>query len=1502
MRVQPVLSLLILFLTIAGPASASTPPGTDADPLPRLDKTGVVVPWEDFKKILEEIRHVAPPAPPDPPPVDFALSACEATVSITEDEKQARVRMGFSLQVLNAERWVEVPLISEGVALSYLRLDGKSANVYRKSGRHWIALRGRGSHSVSLEYLVPVNESRGSHVTYLRFPQAPVIALDLTVPRPQLSFQIDGAVVRSTERSNGTTRVLAAFQQVRDASVTWFKQADLEKKDTKLLGELRTLLSIGEGMLRGTTQAVFTIHGKGVDTFRIGIPADLTVLDVNAEGIDDWVVGPPDDDAGGTTEHVLKVRLNHVAQGSYAFQFSFERSLGDTTADARIPDLRILDAIRDKGFIAVAAATNVEINPIGKFENATPVDPGELPGELISMAGQPVLYGFKYLRHPVRIELSIVKHDDLVVKRTIVESAHLFTYLSPEGKCITSARYRIKNNRKQYLEFVLPEGGEAWGAYVDDVPVKAARTEDGKILVPLRKTVPSASGDLEPFDVELVYFQREPAGSWGRHQFLGPKLDVDAMEVQWHVFLPRDKRYSGFAGNLHPDDRLNRVVYLETTAYNLRSNEDLARLRKFDLADKELDLLVVPQKDAPGLPGERAAVDEDDQRQQNVERELAELKKRRVAPPAPHARPADPQAMSNVGGDLSAFYGGAGRARGVLPVRFHIPMDGLRLSFTGRILTAAEAPTVTLRYWPAVWVLSNVAVFFISFVLATAGLLILGSRRSSAIKLAAAVTALAAFVVLFVLLIDARGALGLGFFLALSIHAAARYWTRSRTVPTAVLLALGICLVAAPASRATEAPVHPSSHIPDLQGTEVTLSWQDFKLLVERTYVPPPARPAPPTDAFLRSAEYRGRLERGLLTLDGTLTLEVLKEGWVRLPLVSQGTVIDFEGQGALLNRNGSGLEVLARGPRSYTLKMLLAFAAGDHPGENRLAIRLPDAPRNLLDLSTANDFRDIEIENGVTYDTRQDRVFVSLTGGAFGIKYTLPFRQVEEAAGEEVELEPRVQLNAYQLLSLGEGVVSGVLVHDYNVRVAEVSYFDIDLPDEIVVFDCVVDGLESWKILQRDGQRFLRVKLLAPTDGAVRVVVSFEGAYDADKGEVVVPRFPALDTERESGFVAIAAEGAEVDLRLSGKLLPADVSEVPAGVRAYGGNLISVFKYSGVPDRATVQVTEHDDAPVLTAIIETLNATAALLENGTEATWIDLTVKNNRKQFLRFSVPGDDVEVWSLLLDGEPAKPKRTGDDVLVPLPRGDGERVSAISIVLLRKGPAVPTFGRLEPYLPSFDVPVSEALWTVYLPADKKYRAIKGDFRPVVVTDPLMPWGGRGVSVGVMSKLPQSSSIARVYSDATSEVLAEGQIRQEEAVVHQLKQKSASRKGALPVRIAIPGGVNQLPRVTVSRMLIVGDEPNAFSIRVYPAWITAGLRLLQPVLLVAAGLLLGAALAGALDRRLLRLGVVAGFLGVVPFGGLNPALALLILTAFTAITWTMVKVMRRSAARLAG
>jgi hypothetical protein len=1483
--------------------------------LPKLDKSGVVVPWEDFKKILDEIRRVEPPVVPEPPPVDFASSGCDVRVDVDPENERARVALELSIQVLNPDGWVEIPVIREGPALSRFTMDGRPANVYRKNGMHHVALKGAGRHALSLEYTTQVADSRGTHSTHLMFPPAPVISLDLRIPQPDLDVNVGGAVVRSVERTPTSTRVRAAFQQAHDAPITWFKKVELDEKETKVLAELRTLISVGEGMLRGTAVAAFTVHGRGVDRFRLAFPADVTVLDVSAQGIRDWKVEKRRED--DREENLLTVNLSYRAQGNYSFQVGFEKQLEGTSAETSAPDVAILDVLRDKGFIAVAAATNVEINPVGELKNATPVDPAELPDDLTMLAREPVLYSFKYLQHPVEIGLRIVKHEDLTVKRTIVESARLFSYLSPEGKLITSATYSVKNNRKQYLEATLPDGGEVWGVYLENRPVKAARTEQGRVLVPLKKTAANAAGELEAFDVELVYFQQQDTGFWGSRSFAGPALDVDALEAQWHLFLPRDKRYSDFGGNLHPDDQLNRILYLETAAYNLESDKDVSLLRAETVGGKTV---VTDGKNAGRLDDLRFEVGSDEAEPSDEDLRRLGARADRPAMPEeeqlfaePSAAPAPPPrkgakrqkleeqidnlvqrqmpiedgeglefrrtqvAMSNVAAGQQV----AAAAKGVLPVRFNIPMDGLRLSFTGRLLTAkaGDAPTVTMSYRPLTRSLPASVLFLSFLVLALAALLlVVGAEADSSrgpLRIVLGLVAVLVMAALFWLHPGARVAFFAGLALAAALFLLIRY--RNRRVVAAWALLLLAVTVGGLTADATE--TKPPT-LPNLSATEITLTWSDFKALVEQTYVPPPVGPTPPAEAFLRTAEYRGKLAPGVLTLEGTLVLEVLKDGWIRLPLWSQGSVIRFEGGPALLNRSGSQLEALTRGPGTFELKATIAFEATDRPGVNTLAFKLPPAPRNLLALTVDPSIRDVEVASGLSYRSEQGRIFAAVPDGAVAIKYALPFLRTDDDAGQEVKLEPRVHLTAYQLLDVGEGVLTGRLIHDYQVRVADVSHFDIDLPDDIVIFECGASGLESWKILERDGQRFVRVKLLTPVSGMTRVTVQFEGAYDAEGGSVTVPRFVPQDVERESGFVGVAAEGSEVELELTGKLLPADVSEIPADVAALGGNMIRACKYSGPPDAASIRVTEHDDAAVLTAIIQSLNATAVLLENGTEANWIDLVVKNNRKQFLKLTLPAE-VEIWSLLIDGQPAKPKRTGDSVLVSLPRGGEEVTSRASLVLLRQGPALGSFGQVEPYLPSFDIPVSEALWTVYLPRDRRYTVGTGPFRQVQATAPLLPAMGK-------PSAPASGVAALGYADAVSKQVAESQMQQEADVAQELKQqrRRAYSKGALPVRIGLPGGIQQLPRITVSRMLIVVGEDNRFSIRAYPSWLAAGLRYVQWLLLLVAGIWFGFNSARRLGRRAWIGAALVGVLGLIPLAGIRPPAALLMMLAVAVAT----------------
>jgi hypothetical protein len=108
-------------------------------------------------------------------------------------------------------------------------------------------------------------------------------------------------------------------------------------------------------------------------------------------------------------------------------------------------------------------------------------------------------------------------------------------------------------------------------------------------------------------------------------------------------------------------------------------------------------------------------------------------------------------------------------------------------------------------------------------------------------------------------------------------------------------------------------------------------------------------------------------------------------------------------------------------------------------------------------------------------------------------------------------------------------------------------------------------------------------------------------------------------------------------------------------------------------------------------------------------------------------------------------------------------------------------------------------------------------------------------------------------------------------------------------------------LPRVTVSRMLLVGRDDNFFTLRAYPAWLGGLLGLLQPVLIAGAGMLFGLILAGVVGRRLLgRAAIPAALLSLLPLGGVSAPAALVLAALIAALTWAGVFAYRRLQHRL--
>lgn len=634
--------LLIILGLLALPALAQQ------NTMPELGKSGMLIPWSDFKVLLEDLRIQPTPTPEPQPPVDQAFTTCRIRAEVDPKAENMQLEMSYGVDILRSDRWVEIHVAPADLALDSVQMDGSPARLYLRNGYSCTAVKGLGRHQFVLRTVVGISQSQGRWSVDLSYPTAPAASLDLRIPMPDLVFELSPGIALKSERKPGITRLQAALGGQGRSRISWFKKIEEDQRETTLIAESTTALEIGEGSFRGTTQVNYRIHGRGARHFEIEIPEKLSILDISGQGLKTWKAG-----AAENGRVPIAIDLDFMARTSWNFQMSFEGLLSGDSADFEIPDILVRGARREKGFIAVTAASNVEITPRGAVKNLALVDPSEMPPSLEATAGSEVLYVFKYLRHPIEGQLEVLKHRDLEVKRTIVERARLLSFVNARGRRLHSATYTVRNNRKQFLSVKLPRGAKLWGAFRENQPIKASRREDGAILVPMKKTSLSRQGPLTPFDIRLVYAERGVLRSGpGRLSFEAPSIDVDILDLDWELFLPQDHRYLGFGGILDQ---------LPPKNIHSPNNEIVTEAP-------------MPIEEAKGNLKEKAGYRQSQLLQSQV-------------------------AIQNI---WNTTVSGA-EARGMLPVDIKIPREGERLAFGGKLLAPEDRADISFFYLPVDW-------------------------------------------------------------------------------------------------------------------------------------------------------------------------------------------------------------------------------------------------------------------------------------------------------------------------------------------------------------------------------------------------------------------------------------------------------------------------------------------------------------------------------------------------------------------------------------------------------------------------------------------------------------------------------------------------------------------------------------------------------------------------------------------------------------------------------
>lgn len=439
----------------------------------------------------------------------------------------------YTIEVHRSNEWMRIPVLPAGVVLQQARLDGKEAPVVFEQNAFKLVTKKSGTFQLALKFVVPVRTQKG--LSQLSFKVMPMGAnrVSLTLPDDlPLEVTVVGGHDQTTSRVRGTRVVTATAPTSGNLVVRWEqKRPDAEEKRARVYSEVLTLVQVADGLLQSTAIVDQTILYAGMDTFTLQIPSNTRVIQVEGAGVRDWVTDDSD---------VLRVNLNYKAENQYSFMVHMEQVLGEQPAvDA--PIVKPLKVERSKGWLGVVALGNLEITA-GQVKEAAPVDVRTLPASILGATQNPILLGYKYVGTETHIPLNIFEHDEVDVLLTLVDQAHATTMVTGHGRRLTSVKYEVRNNRRQFLRVGLPDGAELWSAAVGGKAVQPAKS-GGALLIPLLRSSQRASG-LASFEIEVVFVEEggETKGRLGQFKGRLPNVDVPVTYVAWSIFTGDELR------------------------------------------------------------------------------------------------------------------------------------------------------------------------------------------------------------------------------------------------------------------------------------------------------------------------------------------------------------------------------------------------------------------------------------------------------------------------------------------------------------------------------------------------------------------------------------------------------------------------------------------------------------------------------------------------------------------------------------------------------------------------------------------------------------------------------------------------------------------------------------------------------------------------------------------------------------------------------------------------
>ncbi len=370
------------------------------------------------------------------------------------------------------------------------------------------------------------------------------------------------------------------------------------------------------------------------------------------------------------------------------------------------------------------------------------------------------------------------------------------------------------------------------------------------------------------------------------------------------------------------------------------------------------------------------------------------------------------------------------------------------------------------------------------------------------------------------------------------------------------------------------------------EGRGVFLPYDQFQKLWQeaRSATKKPSQELSPVSVILVSAENVASVEKEVMIVRATLTVELLQSGWQKIPLqlndaAIMNATIDHE-PARVVHDPATGYSLLFHNketkPARIQVELEYAKAFEKTPGQNSVSFMAPQAPVNkwlirIPDtgvkvqvepmLATTEAPANTESENKKNKGT-EVLAFV-------GVSPTIRIRWVPKSEGA-TGMTALANVQMQHRVTIDEGIARTTSQFQYSIDRSELTQLSIELPTDQKVINVFDPNVRKWSIEPANSEQITAPKLVVELFEAAKrsqnLAVEMETTLDTKSGAVLsITSFNCLDSSRQQGVVAVkVGQGLRAEPTDRKGLMQLDPAELPQPMA--GEPWTFAYRFTSVP------------------------------------------------------------------------------------------------------------------------------------------------------------------------------------------------------------------------------------------------------------------------------------------------------------------------------------------------